>query len=577
MNHETLLYPQKQFGIFLLAILIGVIGGIAAWLFRLLIGFIHNFAFFGSLTAVYDANQHTLPSSWGWLIIFVPILGGMVVVWLVKNFAPEAKGHGVPEVIHAIHYNQGIIKGRVSLVKALASAITIGTGGSLGREGPIVQIGSAFSSAIGQWFGLSASQKIVLISCGASAGIAATFNAPLAGVLFSIELLLVTTNSKTLLPVAVSTVIAANVGHYLIGTDPAFTISIPEIHHSVSQELMLLPLYFPIGVVIGIAALFFTKCIYWAEDAFSLLPVNDYLRHALGTLLLGLLFYWMLLTFHHYYVQGVGYATIQDILNDVITDPKLMLFLFFAKLLATCLTIGSGGSGGVFSPSLFLGAALGGFIGQALMIMAPGLEIEPMTFAIIGMASMVGASTSAPLTAVIITYEMTQNYSIILPVMLTVCVAYVVRRSLSETDIYTHKLARRGHFIPEGRTSDMSAHLKVRQVMSLDYRFLNQTDHVTPYKGTTLVVDGNQVVGIIGPFNYIVGSDVLAESIMSKEFSSLPPDFSLKTVLYHLDKLHHDSVLICDGGKPLVDGVKGVLTSRDIANIAAKAAQIQHA
>ncbi|MCW8921475.1 MAG: chloride channel protein, partial [Sedimenticola sp.] len=235
MNHETLLYPQKQFGIFLLAILIGVIGGIAAWLFRLLIGFIHNFAFFGSLTAVYDANQHTLPSSWGWLIIFVPILGGMVVVWLVKNFAPEAKGHGVPEVIHAIHYNQGIIKGRVSLVKALASAITIGTGGSLGREGPIVQIGSAFSSAIGQWFGLSASQKIVLISCGASAGIAATFNAPLAGVLFSIELLLVTTNSKTLLPVAVSTVIAANVGHYLIGTDPAFTISIPEIHHSVSQ------------------------------------------------------------------------------------------------------------------------------------------------------------------------------------------------------------------------------------------------------------------------------------------------------------------------------------------------------
>ncbi|MDF1530177.1 MAG: chloride channel protein, partial [Sedimenticola sp.] len=153
MNHETLLYPQKQFGIFLLAILIGVIGGIAAWLFRLLIGFIHNFAFFGSLTAVYDANQHTLPSSWGWLIIFVPILGGMVVVWLVKNFAPEAKGHGVPEVIHAIHYNQGIIKGRVSLVKALASAITIGTGGSLGREGPIVQIGSAFSSAIGQWFG----------------------------------------------------------------------------------------------------------------------------------------------------------------------------------------------------------------------------------------------------------------------------------------------------------------------------------------------------------------------------------------------------------------------------------------
>jgi chloride channel protein, CIC family len=214
----------KEREVFLVATFIGLLAGVAAWAFRLLIGLIHNLAFYGNFSADYDANLHADPSTWGWFVILVPVIGGIGVIWLIRNYAPEAKGHGVPEVMDAVYHRRGRMRGIVSVVKAFASAITIGTGGSLGREGPIVMICSAFSSMIAQWLKMPMSQRNLMIACGAAGGIAATFNAPLGGILFSIELLLLSVTRFTVVPVIISAVVAANIGRWLIGPDPAFSI-----------------------------------------------------------------------------------------------------------------------------------------------------------------------------------------------------------------------------------------------------------------------------------------------------------------------------------------------------------------
>jgi len=548
-------------GLFLLSIVIGLVSGVVAWLFRLLIGLIHNLAFYGQWSLDYNTNHHSAGSSWGALVIFAPVLGGLVVVWLVKNFAPEAKGHGVPEVISSIYHNEGRIRGIVSLVKALASAITIGSGGSLGREGPIVQICAAFSSAIGQRFGLPANQCIILIACGASAGIAATFNAPLAGILFAIELLLVSINSKTILPVAIATVIAANIGRILIGPQPAFNI--PALHSAdpISSPLLLV-LYFPFGLLMGLAALLFVKGIYWAEDWFDRLPVNDYTRHVLGTLCLGIIFYCLFRLSGHYYVQGVGYATIEDILSGVLSSPWFILLLFAAKLCAICLTIGSGGSGGVFSPSLFLGAALGGGLGNVLVLMFPDIGIDPAAFALAGMAAMVAAATSAPLTAVVITYEMTLDYSVILPVMISVSIAYAVRRYFSEGDIYTLKLLRRGQLVPEGLSVDINSHLVLKEIMDRDLRFLVQGESPTSLDKTTCILADGQVIGIVEAIHFPVERDISLEQSTRNDFAVLSPHMTVKHALQILDDRQTDIAVISQTGGLEQEAVVGFLNAK---------------
>ncbi len=559
---------------FSLSIIIGIFSGIFAWLFRLLIGVIHNFAFYGDFSLFYEANKHSPASSWGWLVIFVPVIGGIIVVWLVKTFAPQAKGHGVPEVIDAIHYNKGIIPGKVSLVKAIASSLTIGTGGSLGREGPIVQIGAAFSSAIGQWLKLPARQRIVLIACGSSGGIAATFNAPLAGLLFSIELLLVSINSQTILPVALSTAIAAYVGRLLIGIDPAFdipTLQDPQSNLTSIYEFMLMV---PFGALIGLLSVVFVKGIYWAEDKFDAIPVNDYVRHIIGTLSLGILFYLMLKFTGHYYVQGVGYSVISDILSGVLNQPLFLLLLLGLKLLSTCLTIGSGGSGGVFSPSLFLGAAMGGLVGHFLHNAFPALGVEPVTFALVGMAALVAAATSAPLTAAVITYEMTLDYSIILPLMIAIGVAYAVRRMIMESDIYTLKLLRRGHIVPEGLASDYVGNLKVDSIMNRHFRLMDFKKTFSSFDGITIVTNDGAISGVIQPFDRPVEYDVSVEDLMHTGFVVLNSNLSLTGALRYLGSSHARFAIISKNARPNAEDIVGVLSESEIHQILSKTAEL---
>jgi CIC family chloride channel protein len=442
-------YGQLSLQLLALSLATGCVAGLGAIVFRAMIGLIHNLAFFGRLSFAYDANLHTNPSPLGMAIILVPVAGALGVAWLVKSFAPEAKGHGVPEVIHAIYYNHGRIRPVVAIVKSMASALSIGSGGSVGREGPIIQIGAAFGSTLAQWTGLPEWQRTTLIAGGAGGGIAATFNTPLGGLLFAVELIMTEISARTLVPLVLAVVTAIVIGRLYFGDHPSFLIPPLElqVHQDFSPEALLA--YLVLGVLLGLGSLVMIRAIYGFEDLFERMPGNYYSRHYLGMALVGLLMYGLQVRFGHYYVQGVGYATIQDILDGVLRDPGLLLLLLAAKLLATSLTLGSGASGGVFSPSLFLGACLGAGYAYLAQGLVPALPLDPVISAVIAMGGMVAGGTGAALTAMVMIMEMTREYYTVLPLMVVVGTAYGVRRLLMQDSIYSMKLSRRDQPVPQ--------------------------------------------------------------------------------------------------------------------------------
>ncbi len=564
----------KEREVFLVATFIGLLAGVAAWAFRLLIGLIHNLAFYGHFSADYDANLHADPSTWGWFVILVPVIGGIGVIWLIRNYAPEAKGHGVPEVMDAVYHRRGRMRGIVSVVKAFASAITIGTGGSLGREGPIVMICSAFSSMIAQWLKMPMSQRNLMIACGAAGGIAATFNAPLGGILFAIELLLLAVNRFTVVPVIISAVVAANIGRWLIGPDPAFTIPTENLVVGADNPIIL-AIYFPFAALVGLVALIFIRGIYWSEEWFERLPLGPYQRHMLGMLLLGLLFQFMYLNYGHYYVQGVGYATIQDLVTRSLTSPGFILLILAAKMLATMLTIGSGGSGGVFSPSLFLGATVGGAFGYGLVALFPNIGVDPAAFALVGMASMVAATTSAPLTAAIMTYEMTLDYGVVLPVMVGVAVAYAVRHHFSEGDIYTIKLMRRGRSVPQGRYSDLNSQVMIDEIMDKSVEFVQADDIVTGSDENCCVLDDEgKVIGVIYPISYRKGIEFRARDAMMTEFITIQSGLTLRHVFQKISKHEQSVALVTTDGSSDAEKVIGVVSPFNLTLAMAHSSQL---
>ncbi len=489
--------PLNVWIIALLAVAVGVIGGLGAVVFRWMIGFFHNVLFLGAFSFRYDANVHTEPGPWGAWVILVPVVGALGVAFLVKTFAPEAKGHGVPEVMDAIYYARGRIRPVVAVVKSVASALSIGSGGSVGREGPIIQIGSAFGSTLGQFIRMPTHQRVSLIAAGAGAGIAATFNTPIGGALFAMELMMTSIRARTILPVFIATAVATWIGRLILGMNPTFDI--PQLTTAAPEAINFaaLPTLIVFGVIIGAAAALFVRSIYWFEDLFDSIPGNYYTRHMLGMLIVGVMIYLLLSRTGHYYVQGVGYATIQDILTGALSAPIFLLVLAGLKLLATCLTLGSGASGGVFSPSLFLGAALGGSLGWLLKTIDPSFPIEPSILAVAGMAGMIGATTGAVATGTVMIFEMTRDLNAVLPVMLTVAVAYAVRTLLSPPSIYTLKLLRRGHAVPEGLLSGLISATTASQAMATTFRTAAIGERPPLHPGLIIVYEGPQIRGTL--------------------------------------------------------------------------------
>lgn len=471
--------PPRGLGLLSLSLLglgLGVFTGLGAVVFRALIGLIHNLAFLGQFSWHYEANHFTPPSPWGAAIILVPVIGGVIVTFLVMNFAPEARGHGVPEVMDAIFYKGGVIRPVVAAVKSLASAVAIGTGAAVGREGPIIQIGAAFGSTLGQIIRMPAEQRIILVAAGSGAGIAATFNTPIGGVMFAIELMMPEIGVTSFLPVALATGAATFTGRAFFGSQPAFAVPpLPSLGTNPEAGVTLL-LFALLGLFCGIAAAGFIRGLHFTEELFEHIP-NRYLRHAIGMALVGLLFFVLMKGFGHYYVEGVGYATIEALLTGQLMAAlpnfaAFMLLLFVAKLFATSLSLGSGSSGGIFSPSLFMGATIGGAFAATLQALHLPLPVDVPSFAMVGMAAMVGGGTGAAMTAVTMIFEMTRDYGIVMPMIVAVAAALGVRRLLSRESIYTIKLVGRGHAIPKTRHANMFMVRRAAQVMERDVQVL---------------------------------------------------------------------------------------------------------
>jgi CIC family chloride channel protein len=567
-------------GFYLWSVVIGVVGALGAVVFRGLIALFHNLLFLGQWSFFYDANIHTPESPWGPLVILVPVLGAAGVAFLVSNFAPEAKGHGVPEVMDAIYYNKGIVRPIVAVIKSLASALSIGSGGSVGREGPIIQIGSSFGSTMGQLLRVPVWQRVTLIAAGAGAGIAATFNTPIGGVLFAVEIMLHEVSARTLVPVTIATVTSSYIARFFFGSHPSFVIQAFETHYFHLTNPSVLIFYVGLGLLTGLVSVAYIRSIYAFEDLFEKhVRLNYYFRHMLGMLAVGILMYLVLLSTGHYQIEGVGYATVQDVLRGNVA--WFLLILFALKLLVTSLTLGSGASGGVFSPALFMGATLGGVYGMVLKQLFPGLPIDPAAFAVAGMAGVVGGSTGAALAAIVMIFEMTLDYTVIIPITVTVALSYGLRALLNRESIYTEKLARRGHNIPAALQANSYNLKKTRDIMDTRFCTLPAGDGLEdlvrvaserPEVSCFLVEGSEGVVGFLTRESVGLPSRKPEEAVTladlaDRRFVTVGEQMPLLEVMTRLRVASATLALVTDGTDRVTgEGVRGVITKQRIAD-----------
>jgi CIC family chloride channel protein len=445
----------------------------------------------------------------------------------------------------------------------------------------MIQIGSSFGSTLGQYIPMATWQRVTLIAAGAGAGLAATFNTPIGGVFFAMEIILHEVSARTLVPVAISTAIATYIGQVFFGVHPAF--SIPKLQTPFSHLLnpLVIGSYFGVGIVTGIGSAIYIHSIYFFEDIFETkIPGNYYLRHMTGMLMVGVVMYLSMNFLGHYYVEGVGYAGIEDVLTGNLPQFNLLVLLFVLKLMVTSLTLGSGGSGGIFSPAFFLGAMAGGAYGVALKTLFPSLPVSPLVFAIAGMAGMVCGSTGAVITALVMVFEMTLDYNAILPLTVTVAVSIGIRAILLRYNIYTLKLARRGHFMPNALRTNFQYLKRAKSVMESppaippgsmpieDFAKLISQGNGPSF----LVGDGKSILGIVS------GKDVLKAfsapsgmtlgDLADRKFITISEETPLFEIVGRMRAEGAATAIVVPKGKPLTSAnVVGIITREQIARL----------
>jgi CIC family chloride channel protein len=448
----------SRFGLYFVAVLVGVGSGLGAVVFRYLI-YACTWLPTGSTQF---GQQGWVPSPHlPWLglgcYVLIPVLGGLIYGPLIYRFAREARGHGVPEVMIAVAENGGRIRPQVSIVKALASAVCIGVGGSVGREGPIVQIGSAWASSLGQWVRVPENRLRILVACGAAGGISATFNAPITGVFFGVEIILREFSIEAIFTVMLSAMLADVVGRAFLGGAPFFT-NLPAgitLHNPANYLLIAL-----LAVCAALIGLGFKTVLYKIEDLCDLVwhQRPEWARPAVGGIVLGLL----LLALPQMY--GVGYPVMYQAVNGNYT-LWFLLILAVGKMIATSLSIGIGGSGGVFAPSLFIGATSGMAFGEIVDHLLGPAAGQPALYAVVAMGAVFTAAARAPLTSLASVVEMTGDFTLTLPVMLAVAISTMTSRAISYGTIYTTKLLRRGTDIDRTDQRDPVRNLLVADAM----------------------------------------------------------------------------------------------------------------
>lgn len=466
----------------LMAGFIGLVGGFGAVGIKALISFISDISFYGGTNLIESISN----TPW-WQVILIPAIGGLIVGPMIYFLAPEAKGSGVPEVMASVLQKGGKIRGRVAFVKALASSITIGTGGSVGKEGPIIQIGSSLASTIGQIFKVPTSRLKVLVGCGAAAGIAGAFNAPVAGALFAIEIILLDFAVNSFSPIVISSVIATVVSHSFEGDFAAFTVTSFEFVSS--WEVLS---YIILGGISGIVSYMFIKFLYFSDYIWDeRVKIKPYYKASIGGLIIGS----VAIFFPE--IMGIGYDAIDAAINGKDLKyvglgaeflPKIgsglfansfviMYFLLiFIKIFTSSITLGSGGSGGVFAPSLFIGAMLGVFFGFMLNYAFPGSVAGPGAYALVAMGGIVAGTTRAPITAILIVFELTKENAIILPLMLTCIGSVIVSTKLSRESIYTLKLLQKNINVKNRAEVNILKTMMVSDIYTEKYNFVYENE-----------------------------------------------------------------------------------------------------
>ncbi|MBN2803137.1 MAG: chloride channel protein [Deltaproteobacteria bacterium] len=553
-------YLGEHVYLLVLAAIIGVLGGFGAVLFREMIGFIQSL---GTGKGTTIAQLYAMP--WYYKVI-TPAVGGLIVGPIIYFFAREAKGHGIPEVMNSVSNRGGHIRKRVVAIKTIASAITIGSGGSVGREGPIVQIGAGVGSAIGQALGFKGHRLIVMLGCGAAAGMAATFNAPIAGVILAVEIIIGSATINVFSPLVVASVSGTIVTRLVYG-DETF-ITVPD--YALVNPAVELPLYLLLGVISGFAAILFIKGIVLSEDLWDKLPVPEWIKPMFGGAIVG----GVALIFPH--ILGVGYETVFDAVHG--TVPLWILgSLILVKIFASGTSLGSGGSGGVFAPSLFVGACVGGAFGLIAEKFLPGMTANSGAYALVGMGAVLAGSIHAPITAILMLFEISGNYTIILPLMFACIISLVISSRIMPTSIFTTRLKRRGVKLRGSKEGDVLNQTRVERLLKpLNYTVLP----VTPLSRVIDMAISSHVpqLFVADKSGYLMGEislmrikalireqsldDILmlAVDVMNQDVATVKLNDTLDEAMSHISRMDIEIIPVVNDDNIIV----GSVTRRDI-------------
>lgn len=470
-----------------MALFLGLATAFGVWLFKSLIEWTHALAF--------DQVGGYLARFGGWTVFILPVLGGMVVGLLMYFFVGPERHHGVAGVMEAVALAGGRLRYWRVPFKAVAAALAIGSGASVGPEDPSVQIGANLGSMLGDQLHLADDRVRSLVAAGAAAGIAAAFNAPIAGVFFALEIVLGEVSGSALGTVVLASVISAAFTQALAGAEPAF--SVPAYTFGTYWELIL---YLGLGLLAGPVAAFYIRGLYRAQDFFHHWAAPAWIKPAVAGLAVGVVGIFLPQIF------GVGYDTIDQLLNGQNFALGLLLILVLAKLVMTSISIGGGFPGGVFAPSLFLGAALGGAYGVVLERLFPGLGLTTPAFAMVGMAAVLAGTVHSPLTAIILLFEMTRDYRIILPLMFAVIVSMLISQAIQRDSVYVHGLALKGIRLERGRDVEVLDTITVGEVMLKNPDTLHESEMLenaakvfaeTHHHGMAVLNDAGEFVGIM--------------------------------------------------------------------------------
>jgi CIC family chloride channel protein len=487
--------PAAQFRMLMVSLLaaaIGLAAGFIAFLLYNLIGLFTNIFFFHRLSFAFSSPWLAHMDAW---VIFIPVIGGLVVGLMVRFGSPKIRGHGIPEAMEAVLVNRSRIEPKVAILKPLSAAIAIGTGGPFGAEGPIIQTGGAVGSLVGQIVHTTASERKVLLACGAAAGMSATFNTPIAGVILAIELLLFEFKSRSFIPLVIASTLATAVHNQLMGRGPMFSVGAQDF--AIPRAL---PFYLVLGVICGFAAIGFSKALYWVEDQFERLPISEIWWPAIGALGLGIIGYFVPRVF------GVGYDTISDILNSRLTLDFLIVVML-AKAVALIISLGSGTSGGLLAPMFMSSAAMGAAFALAMNRLF-GVHLTPGAFGLVAMGAVFGAASRATFTFIIFAFEITRDYNSVLPLMLVSVIADAIAVVFAPTSIMTEKLARRGLRIYQDYEPDVLQQVNVSETMVKDPRTVPVS--MTVAKLAELIAKGDPQTAGFQAFPIVDGQGKLA-------------------------------------------------------------------